>query len=139
MESVTSLAATAVAVLVPYLANAGEELTKETVKAAAAKIGPLYKALKARFQNRPAAQEALADMESSPMDEDAQTALNLQLKKQMKADSELAETVRKLLEEIDQDKETTSFLTQVYGGEVGQIINARHIGTITGGTKPKAK
>lgn len=139
MDPVTSLAATAVAVIAPYLARVGEGFAEETGRAAAAKIGPLYKALKARFQNKPAAQEALEDLESNPMDEDAQTALNLQLKKQMKADSELAETVRKLLEEIDQDKETTSFLTQVYGGEVGQIINAKHIGTINFGKEPKPK
>lgn len=139
MDPVTSLAATAVAVLAPYLARVGEELAKETGKAAATRIGPLYKALKARFQSKPAAQEALADLESNPTDEDAQTALRLQLQKQMKADSELTETVRKLLEEINQDKETTSFLTQVYGGNVGQIINARHIGTIKYTREPKPK
>jgi hypothetical protein len=139
MDPVTSLAATAVAVLAPYLAMAGGEFAKETGKAAVTKIGPLYKALKARFEHKPAAQEALVDLEANPMDADAQTALTLQLKKQIKADTELAQTVRKLLDEIDQDRETTSFLTQVYGGEVGQIINARRIGTIKHIKEPKPK
>lgn len=53
MTPVASLAATAVAVLAPYLAKAGEEIAKEAGQAVAAKIGPLYKTLKARFESNP--------------------------------------------------------------------------------------
>ena len=70
-------------------------------------------------------------MEVNPDNEDAIGALRLQLTKQMKADKTLIDTVRKILDEIEQDKALQTFLTQVYGGEVGQIINAHHIDMIT--------
>lgn len=117
------LASSVVTVLAPYLAKAGEEFAKEAGKTAGAKIGALYQAIKARFQDRPAAAEALADVEAMPDDGDAQAALRLQLKKQMGSEPAFADTLRQLLEEIGQDEQTATFLTQVYGGEVGKIIN----------------
>jgi hypothetical protein len=131
MDPIASLAASAVAVLSPYLAKAGEEFAKEAGKAAANKFGALYQFLKTRFKKKPAAKEALADLEANPENEDAKAALRRQLTKQMNADKAFIDALRKMLDEIDQDDESHTFLTQVYGGEVGQIINAHHIESIT--------
>ena len=71
---ISALATTAVSFLSPYLAKSGE--------VAAKKIGEdLYQALKKRFSKKPAAQEALADIEKEPNDTDVQAALRIQLKK----------------------------------------------------------
>jgi hypothetical protein len=121
MDPNIPLAASAVAVLAPYLAKAGDEFGKETGKAIASKIGALYQALKTRFENKPTAREALADLEANPGNEDAKAALRLQLRKQMNADPTLVDTLRQLLGEIDQDQGSISFLTQVYGGQVTSI------------------
>ncbi len=117
----TSLAATVVAVLAPHLAKAGEKLAEETGKAVAEKIGSLYQALKTRFENKPAAQEALTDLEANPKNEDAKGALRRQLEKQMVTDRSLKETLEKLLGDIDKDEKSMSFLIQVYGGEIKNI------------------
>ena len=139
MDPIASLAASVVAVLSPYLAKAGEEFAKEAGKTAANKFGALYQFLKTRFKKKPAAKEALADLEANPDNEDAKAALRRQLTKQMNADNTFVNTLRKILDEIDQDKESQTFLTQVYGGEVGQIINAHHIDTITYKKESKPK
>ena len=130
MDPITSLAASAVAVLSPYLAKAGEEFAKEAGKAAANKFGALYQFLKTRFKKIPVAKEALADLEANPENEDAKAALRRQLTKQMNADKAFIDALRKMLDEIDQDDRSHTFLTQVYGGEVGQIINAHYIESI---------
>src|SRR6266511_4759996 len=98
MDPITSLAATAVVALAPYLAETSKEFDKQTGKAATSKIGSLYQALKTRFKNKPAAKEALADLEANPGNEDAQAALRRQLTKQMNADPTLTDTLRKLLD-----------------------------------------
>src|SRR6185295_10126223 len=121
MDPITSLAATAVAALAPYLAKAGEKFAEETGKAMADKIGILYQALKTRFVDKPAAQEALADLEANPSNEDAKGALRLQLTKQIKADPTFKDTLGELLNDIDKDEKSMSFLVQVYGGKVKNI------------------
>jgi hypothetical protein len=129
MDPNQSLAASSVAALAPYLAKAGEEFAKETGKMGANKIGVLYQVLKVHFMNKPAANEALLDLEANPNDEDAQAALRLQLSKQLQADSTLTDTLLKLLDDIKKDQSSITFLTEVYGGTVGQIINSLPIGS----------
>jgi hypothetical protein len=121
MDPIASLAATAVAVLAPYLAEAGKEFAKEAGKKAASKIGALHQTLKTRFKNKPAAKEALADLKANPDNPDAQAALRRQLTKQLNSDPTLKDTLRKLLDDIDQDEKSMSFLVQVYGGTVKAI------------------
>ncbi len=121
--AINALASNVVAVLAPYLAKAGEELAKQAGKAALDKIAVLYQAIRTRLKDQPAAAEALGDLEAAPDDEDARAALRHQLKKQLSADPGFTDTLRKMLDEIGQDKQAVTFLTQVYGGEVGQIFN----------------
>jgi hypothetical protein len=125
-----ALATIVLGALVPYLVKVGQSVAKDAGEVVGTKIEELYNVLKARFQGKPAAEEALADLEAKPTDEDAQTALRLQLKKQMNADESLAEELRKLVNDIKQDKETYSFLTQVYGGKVDDIFNIGKVDTL---------
>ena len=127
MDPIATLAASTVAVLAPYLAKAGEEIAKETGKVAVNKIGVLYEAIRNRFKNKPTAEEALADLETQPNDKDAQAALRHQLKKQMKVDPILTDRLQKLINEIGQDEKAMSFLVQVYGGEVKNIIQISEV------------
>jgi len=129
-STITSLAASAVATLAPYLAKAGEEFAKEAGKAALGKIDALYDFLKKRFQDRPNAKGALGDLKANPDDEDAQAALRVQIKKLMKADPTIVKTIQQMLSEIKQDKGSVSFLTQVYGGNVDKLINIGAAGTV---------
>jgi hypothetical protein len=128
--AIGALAASAVSILAPYLAKAGEEFATEAGKATAGKISGLYQAIKTRFQGRPAAAEALADIEAAPNDLDAQAALRQQLKKQLADDPAFAGRLRQLLDQIGQDAPAVSFLTQVYGGEVGKIFNIGQAGDL---------
>src|SRR5260221_7720041 len=93
MDPVTigALASSIVGVLAPYLAKAGEEFAKEAGKTTAGKISGLYQAIKTRFEGRPAAIEALADIEAAPNDQDARAALRQQLKKQLADDPAFAD------------------------------------------------
>ncbi len=125
-----TLAASIVAVLSPYLTKAGEEFAKEAGKAAGSKIGALYQAIKARLQHHPTANEALAELEKAPDDEDTRAALRVQLKKVMAADPAFADGLQKLVDDIGHDQPSATFLTQVYGGEVGKIINIGQAGEV---------
>ncbi len=127
---INMIASGVVAVLTPYLAKAGEAFAEGIGETASSKIGVLYQALKNRFRGHPAADEALAKLEAAPDDKGTQAALRDQLEKKMKADPDLADTLRQLLEEIGQDEQAATFLTQVYGGEVGKIINIGQAGEV---------
>jgi hypothetical protein len=136
MDPISTLATSAVAILAPYLAQAGTELSKEIGKATLGKIGVLYETLNARFKKRSGAKEALKDLETEPNNQDVQAALRRQLTKEMNVDQTLVDTLQKLVDEINRDQPSRTFLTQVYGGEVGQIINAHRIDKITYNRNP---
>jgi hypothetical protein len=128
--TISALASGVVAALAPYLAKAGEAFAKGIGETASSKIGVLYQTLKNRFRSHPAAAEALANLEAAPDDEGTQAALRHQLEEKMRADAELADTLRQLLGKIGQDEKAATFLVQVYGGEVGKIINIGQAGEV---------
>lgn len=121
--AIGALASAVVSILAPYLAKAGEEFAKEVGKSASEKMGAVYEMVKTRFKRRPAAAEALADFEASPEDNDTQAALRLQLKKEMDNDPEFGDELRDQVDKVSHDEQAATFLTQVYGGEVGEIFN----------------
>jgi hypothetical protein len=131
MDPVTALAATAVTALVPYLAKAGEKIAEEAGKVVADKIGVLYQFLRQRFENKPELQAVFKLLEANPKSQDAQAAMRVQLAVQLTQDKAFEDSLRQMVEEIQQDPVSQSFITKVYGGEVGQIVNAGHIGTVT--------
>ncbi len=91
IQLLSSLAAAAVSLLVSFLTKAGE--------AASRKAGEdIYQRLKARFQQRPAAQEVLAELERQPNDADVQAAARLQLRKLLEEDQAFATVLHELVE-----------------------------------------
>lgn len=87
MLDLTPLAAWAVAALAPYLATAAGKAAESLGESAA---GALFAKLREKFATRPAAAEALEDLQRAPDDADAQAALRVALKKALAADPELA-------------------------------------------------
>lgn len=87
----------------PYLLKAGEKAIEKagekSGEAAWEKAQALWGKLRPKIEARPAAQEAAADVAQNPQDEDAQTALRLQLKKLLAEDAALAEEVARLWSE----------------------------------------
>ncbi len=120
---IPGLAGAVVSALVPYFAMAGGELAKGAGKAAASQLGALYALLRKRFKKGSPAAEALKDMAANPKNQDMQTVMKVQLEKQMASSPDLEKAIRQIMKEIEQDPQGASFLTQIYGGEVGKIIN----------------
>ena len=116
-----AIAAAVVAFLSPYFLEGGKAAAK---KAGEALIG----AIQRRFQDKPAAREALDDMRNDPQDEDVQAALRVQLKKAMKADEAFAADLAGLLEEA-KEAAPSAYQAAVHGsGAVAQGPGARAAG-----------
>ena len=121
--TIATIAAGAVAALAPYLKKTGEMFAEEVGKKTFEKIASLYQAIKDRFKDQPAKKRTLKELEEMPEGQDVQAALCLQLEKQMTADVDFAEALRQLLNDVAQDEQGATFLTQVLGGEVGKIVS----------------
>ncbi|SRR6266508_77063 len=113
---IDDLAAVAVTSLVPYLKAANKAYADEIDKPIPVKIGSLYQTLQTAFKNEPAAAKALVDFETSPDDKNAQMTLRAWIITLLNADSNLTTTIRKLIEEINQDEDSQNFLSQYYIG-----------------------
>jgi len=131
MDPISTLAASTVAVLAPYLAAAGQEFAKEAGKVAVGKIGALYNTLKARFGNKPSVNKALTALESKPGDTKAQAALQRQLKNEMKNDKDLVATLEKFLAEIKQDKSLVNFINDFQGAQIDKVIQMGDVDNLT--------
>jgi hypothetical protein len=117
--TVSVIATTTVGVLSSFLAKAME--------AAASKVGgDLYQILKDRLSKKPAAQEALADLEKVPEDTDRQAALRVQLKKLMTEDESLARQLEQLLKNAAGTEAGATVIKQVAGD------NAKQFGQVFG-------
>lgn len=118
-QTISVIATAAIGVLSPYLAKAGE--------VAAKKVGEdIYHALKARFDKKPAAQEALADLEKAPDDGDFQAALRVQFKKLLAEDEAFAAQLQHLLQEAGRTEAGATIIKQIAGD------NAKQFGQVFG-------
>ena len=91
------LAASAVALLSPYLVKGSEEFAKKVGGAAFEGVGKLAALVREKLAG------PVAELEAAPADEDNQTLLRIQLKKALEADSAFAEQVQALLSDIEKD------------------------------------
>ena len=98
MSVEATMAATAVAAVVPYLTEAGKEGAKTLGKEAAAGAVRVLGWLKAKLT--PGGQEALVKLEKAPDDTDRQAALRVALKDMLADDQTLQADLAKLLEGI---------------------------------------
>jgi hypothetical protein len=118
MMDPASLATAAVAVLSPYLAESGKEVTKTVAK-------DLYTWLKGKLTGRVA--EALDDLEKAPASEDNRADLRKQLTKALEANPQLREELHRRLPEasaagattqtIDQSGSTNAKAAQTHGNQ----------------------
>jgi hypothetical protein len=113
-QTASIIATTVVGFLSPYLVKAGEAIAK--------KIGEdIYHVLKARFSNRPAAQEALTDLEQAPNDADLQAALRVQLRKLLREDEVFAKQVRDMLDDAGKTEAGAMTIRNIAGDHAKQF------------------
>lgn len=93
----TTLAAGAVAALVPYLGEAGKAVAKKAGDAAWGQCEKLWTFLRGRLTGT-SAQEALEDLQKQPGDADVQGQARLQLRKALQADPTLVQELAALLQ-----------------------------------------
>lgn len=93
--SIGLLAANAVSVITPFLANAAESIVPQAAE-------DIYQAIKNRFAGKPAAAEALQDLEKDPADEDFQASVRAQLKKIMAEDQRFADQLAQLYQLLEE-------------------------------------
>jgi len=118
-QTISVIATTALGFLSSYLAKIGE--------AAAKKVGEdVYQALRTRLSQKPAAQEALVDLEKDPDDADLQAALRVQLKKLLADDEKFATQLQQLLQKAGNTEAGATIIKQVAGD------NAKQFGQVFG-------
>jgi len=83
-------------------------------------------ALKTRFAKRPAAHEALSDLEKSPDDADLQATLRVQLKKALEEDKAFAMELQELLRVAGATEAGATIIRQIAGD------NAKQFGQVFG-------
>ncbi len=129
MDPIT-IATSAIAILTPYLAKAGAEVSKKAVGAAWEKVGEIYQAVKDRVAKEKDSypKETLKRFEKEP--EKRKQAMQETLAEVLQKDPAFASKLLKLLKDADKAGAGAVFNTTIFGGEVGEIIN---IGTVEQG------
>ena len=97
IATLTALATSAAAVLTPLIQKAAEKGAEEFGKSSA---GALFNRLKQRLSHA-GAKDALDDLAKQPSDTAAQGALNMQLRKALEADPELAAFLKQWVAESE--------------------------------------
>jgi hypothetical protein len=87
------------ALLVPYLSKGAEGMVEEFGRGAASGMEKLYGLVRAKL-TKPAAAEALDDLESDTENADRQAGLRVQLSKAFSTDPEFRAEIERLVEEI---------------------------------------
>ena len=90
------MAATAVALVAPYLVEGAKELAKKVGAEAGGRVVKLWDAVKGRL----AGKDALADVEAEPGDQRRWSALEVQLEKTLEADPAFRSELARLIEAI---------------------------------------
>jgi hypothetical protein len=120
-------------VLSPYLAQAGGALAARAGEGVTTLVKDLYGLVRRKFDEDEDAdgRAALRDLEEEPADRSKQKALERALAERADADQSFATDLAAALEEITRGAPVNQqFLTQVYGGEVGKIVNIGQAGTV---------
>lgn len=117
---IATLASAAINLLGPYLATGADEFAKTAGKAAAAKVGQLYQAVKDRLKKDESddAGRTLARFEDAPDSPSRQAALENALAELMAKDASFAETVLQMVA-ASQVSGTGSVMTAI-GSHIAQ-------------------
>lgn len=109
---IETVAASAIAILAPYIAKAGESFAEKAGEKLAEKAGALYQAIKNKFKSDTDAEQTIALVEAKPDSKARMSALEEILTDKMKEDPDFAATVNRLVEEA---KEADSNKVLVFG------------------------
>ena len=109
---IESVAASAIVILAPYIAKAGESFAEKAGEKLAEKAGTLYQAIKNKFKSDSDAEQTMALVEAKPDSKARMSALEEVLTDKMKEDPDFAATVNRLVEEA---KEADSRRVLVFG------------------------
>jgi len=122
MDPIT-IASSAIALLTPYLAKAGEEVSKKAVGAAWEKVTEIHKAIRDRLaqEKDKYPKETLKRYEKEPAKRNQ--AMQETLAEILEKDPAFAKKLVIMLKDADKAGAGTVFNTNVFGGEVGEIIN----------------
>ena len=116
--TIDDLAAVVVTNIVPYISVINNASIDE-IKSIPAKIGSLYQTLSTFLKDEPAAEKALIDLETNPSDRNTQETLRTGLINILNRNLNLTTTLQKLIEEINQDEDSNTFLAKFYVGMGG--------------------
>jgi len=123
-----TLAASALAVLSPYLAKAAGKLAEGLGEAAIEQGGKLFDKLKARFAGSPAEARQLQDLQAAPQDPLNQMALQKLLRDTLAQDPGFASELAALLAQNAGAAARTQF--DVHAGQIDQVLQIGQVGTL---------
>ena len=136
-----TLAAAAVAIAAPYLSEAGKAAAKKAGEAVGNQVEAVVKAIRQKFEadQDDYGKQTLARLEQQPEAEGRRRALTDVVAEKAEADSAFAQELMGLVEAAKQNPTTMQFLTQVYGGTVGEIFNIGSVQTLNVGRRDDEK
>jgi hypothetical protein len=134
--AIASIAGAAVSLIVPFIKNIGESMTKKAGEAIGTKIGDsawakakqLHDTVKAKLCSQPDSMKVISALEKTPDDADAQAAVRFHLKQLMILDENFARELAVMLREASETGVDAVFHTTV-SGDVEKLVE---IGAIYG-------
>jgi hypothetical protein len=121
--TISITAAAAFGALQPYLPTIATKASEEIGKQLPAAVGKMWSALKAKFDTKQAAKDALTDLLKNPDDYDLQAAFRVQIKKAMEDDPAFADAFKPLVDEA-----STQVAAQTRDGAIAIGDHAKAVG-----------
>jgi hypothetical protein len=136
MDPVT-LGGMVVSLLAPFLTEAGKAAATKLGHGAADQLGGLLDTLKHKFEadNDAYAGQTLQRLEEKPDAEPRKRAFADALAEKAEDDPDFKAELERLVNSARQNQATQQFLTNVYGGEVGQILSIGSVQTLNIGQR----
>jgi|SRR5271166_3071559 len=125
-------ASAAVALLSAYLAKVSGGLASQAADATLAGTRALLEAIRRKFSGSDGAAitNPLGKLEETPTDEERLTTLESSIRDMAERDADFAKELGALVAAATGGQPVTAFLTQVYGGQVGSIVNVQTAGDL---------
>lgn len=134
--TITTLASTAVSLLIPYLKSIIEGAGKKAVEQVGSKTGELawdkakqlYEAIKAKFSVKRDTKKIMSSLEKTPDDSDLQAVMRFQLKEMITKDEKFAKELATILVDASKAGADVIFDTKI----VGNVQKFIQIGNVDG-------
>lgn len=125
---IETIAASAIAILTPYLTEAGKGFASKAGEKLAQKAGEIYHLIKQKFESDKDAEQTLAQAEVRPESKPRQSALQEILLEKLQTDLDFATTLKTLVEEA-QAADTRNVIAFQRGVGIGGNANGAIITT----------